>query len=394
MKKTETIKSVQFEDSFYPVIDGVVKVVDNYAALMNKNAYSCVVCPKAGKPFDDSNLPYDVFRMPSFNSKHWQYSVAVPGAMKGLYAMAKEVHPDILHVHSPFTQRTAALKLARKLHIPIVATFHTKYYDDFYQSTKSRFLAKLIVRNIISFYEKCDSVWACSEGTAHTLREYGYKGKITVMPNGTKFELPENPDELKADTAERFCMSGDKKNLLFIGTQVWQKNMKLVLDTMQQVVRQRADVQLFVVGGGRNQEEIRQYAGTLGLGREQVCFLGKIEEERTIKGLLLNTDLFFFPSVYDNAPIVLREASAMEVPSLLVKGSNAADVIRPDENGFIAEEDADAMAQKILSVIADADLLEKVGLEASRTIPIPWEEIISRVSHEYAEIIRQYHEKR
>ncbi len=394
MKKAEEIKVALFEDSFYPVIDGVVKVVDNYAEILNQKTYSCVVCPKPGSDFNDQILPYDVYRMPAFNSKHWQYSVAVPGAKKGAERLIHEIKPDILHVHSPFTQRTLALKIARELNIPVVATFHTKYYDDIYQATKSKLLATLVVRNIVSFYQKCDSVWACSEGTADTLRSYGYKGEITIMPNGTGYEISDDAETLKQHAAAEYGITKEKKNLLFIGTQVWQKNMRLVLDTMRLVADRRDDVCLWVIGSGRNEQEIRQYASKLGLTKKQVRFLGRIEEEKFISGVLLNMDLFFFPSVYDNAPIVVREAAVLKVPSLLVKGSNAADVINPDINGFVAEENAEAMAGKILSVIADEACLSRTGEEAAKTIPIPWEDVVERVYKEYASIIDRFKSKR
>lgn len=82
MMNKEDIRVAMFEDSYFPVIDGAVKVVHNCATILNKESYCCVVCPKPGQPFDDSVLPYVVFRTPAVNSSKWQYSVALPGAGK------------------------------------------------------------------------------------------------------------------------------------------------------------------------------------------------------------------------------------------------------------------------------------------------------------------------
>lgn len=391
--KPDTIKSAQFEDSFFPVIDGVVKVVHNYAALMNRISYCCVVCPKPGAPYEDSRLPYDIFRTPSVNSAKWQYSVAWPGSMRGLEKLASDIRPDIIHVHSPFTQRTSALKLAKALNVPVVTTFHTKYYDDIFQITRSRRLTKRAIANIIRFYDQCDSVWACSEGAARTLREYGYRGRITVMPNGTNYVKPEDPERVAERAAKTFQITKKKKNLLFVGTQVWQKNLKLILDTMKLVCRRRKDIRIWIAGSGSDEEAIRKYAAGLGLTKEQVRFLGRVEDEELVAGLYLNADLLFFPSVYDTSSIVLREASVLETASLLTKGSNAADAVIPDVSGFVAEETPEAMAEKLLSVIDDKELLKQVGRKASETIPIPWEELIPRVYEEYARTIEDFREK-
>ena len=81
----------------------------------------------------------------------------------------------------------------------------------------------------------------------------------------------------------------------------------------------------------------------------------------------------------------------MEKPSLLVKGSAAACVIEPDVNGFIADENAGAMADKIISVIDDKKLLDLVGKNACATIPISWEKLVQEeVIARYAEIIDRY----
>ena len=37
------IRSAQFIDTFFPIVDGVVNTVDNYARIMNSTSYSCVV---------------------------------------------------------------------------------------------------------------------------------------------------------------------------------------------------------------------------------------------------------------------------------------------------------------------------------------------------------------
>ena len=76
----------------------------------------------------------------------------------------------------------AARHIARRRGIPLVATFHSKYYDDVLKATHSRLLAWLGVKYILSFYNSCDEVWAVNESTGQVLREYGYKGPMAVMP--------------------------------------------------------------------------------------------------------------------------------------------------------------------------------------------------------------------
>ena len=87
--------------------------------------------------------------------------------------------------------------MARRRQVPLVSTFHSKYYQDFYDKTKSKVIAQGVVNYIIRFYNQCDGVWTVNHATAQVLREYGYHGKIRIMENGTNRE-PLSPEGVAA----------------------------------------------------------------------------------------------------------------------------------------------------------------------------------------------------
>ena len=51
---------------------------------------------------------------------------------------------DIVHAHSPLVQ-AARRCISKERGIPLVASFHSKYYDDFYKVLHSDSLAKMVV---------------------------------------------------------------------------------------------------------------------------------------------------------------------------------------------------------------------------------------------------------
>ena len=386
MLKPEEIRSAQFIDTFFPVIDGVVQTVHNYALNMNRRSFSCVVCPRAKEDYDDSQLGYEVFREAAISFPKVEYSLAVPMDLR-LALELKNRDCNIFHAHSPFNSGMYANILARAADIPLVATFHSKYWDDAYQYTHSTVAADLMAKWVVNFYNSCDAVWACSEGTAETLRGYGYQGEITVMTNGTSFKAPDHPEELRLRAQREFSLPQGKHVLLFVGHQIWQKNLKLVLDSFRLLCDESDDYRMVVVGKGFSENEIRDYAASLGLSGEQCLFTGGISDRDLLSGVFLNADLFFFPSVYDNTPLVVREAAALGVPSLLTKGSNAAESVKPGVDGFVAEENAEAMAAEIRRVFAEPGYVKRIGQKAKETIPIPWEQLSPRVYDQYAQII-------
>ncbi len=386
MLKPEEIRSTQFIDTYFPLIDGVVQTVHNYALNMNRRSYACVVCPKGKEDYDDSQLGYEVFREAAISFPRAEYSLAVPLDLK-LLPELRARNCNIFHAHSPFNSGMYADIMAHAENVPLVATFHSKYKDDAFQYTKSSVAANLMAKWVVNFYNSCDAVWACSEGTAETLRSYGYQGEITVMTNGTSFKAPEHPQLQKERAQREFGLPQGKQTLLFVGHQIWQKNLKLVLDSFRLLCNESDDYRLVIVGKGIAENEVRDYAASLGLTGEQCLFTGGISDRDLLSGVFLNADLFFFPSVYDNTPLVVREAAALGVPSLLTKGSNAAESVTPGVNGFVAEENAAAMAAEIRRVFADPSYVRAIGQKAKETIPIPWEALIPRVYEEYAKII-------
>lgn len=387
----DEIRSAQFIDTYFPIVDGVVQTVHQYAEHMNRGGYACVVTPKPlKKEYDDSDLSYDVYRTTMIGLPIAEYGMPAPKIDSKLKDWLSQRNPQIFHAHSPFFEGSFASSYAKKLGVPCVATFHSKYYDDVVHITGSKTLAKIITKRIVRFFRSVDSVWACSHGTADTLRSYGYGGDIFVMDNGTSFKSPDHPDELREKAAKTFGIPDDKRILLFVGHQIWHKNIKLILDTFKMLCDHSGEYRLLIVGDGYDEKEVWKYAESLHFPEGMVRFLGKIMDRDLLSGVYLNSDLFFFPSVYDNSPLVVREAASLGVPSLLTEGSNAAEAVRRNVTGFTAAENKVAMYGEILRIFGTEGLLEKVGEGAKAHVAKPWGEIIPLVQEKYAQIIEQY----
>lgn len=388
------IRSVQFIDTYFPIVDGVSETVHNYALEMDREGGCAVVCPGSKKPYDDSALPYPVIRTRIMPLPVTEYPVGWPAADRRAFPAVREFAPQILHAHSPFTVGNFALRCGKKLGIPVVSTFHSKYYDDAYNITHSREVSKFVVSRVVNHFDRADAVWACSNGTAETLRSYGYKGEIFVMDNGTTMRIPEEKfPELRAAAAERLSLPQDKHICLFVGHLIKHKNLPLILDAFRLLCDGSDDFRMVVVGDGYDGESVKKYAEKLGLtggDGDKVIFPGRINDREQLAGVYLNADLFFFPSVYDNAPLVVREAATFGVPSLLTEGSNAAETVVKDLSGFTAKETAEDMAREIRRIFGTPGLLDRVGAEAKRTIPRSFAEVTARVRERYAEIIERY----
>jgi glycosyltransferase involved in cell wall biosynthesis len=242
----------------------------------------------------------------------------------------------------------------------------------------------MLTKNIIEFYNKCDAVWAVNDGTANVLREYGFGGKITVMENGTDVEKiqPEILEEMKT----RIKYNEHVPLLIFVGRHNKQKNIHGVIEACKILKDKGVAFRLVTAGDGPEYDKLVKLSHKLELDGA-VQFLGHVDARAEIMALYLLANLLVFPSLYDNAPMVLREAASMQTPSLLVAGSTSAENLVDGKNALIARDDSpEAIAERIQNGLAD---LDTIGKNALKTIPVSWDKIMEKVVAEYEALIHE-----
>lgn len=373
-----------FCDVFPPVMDGVSVCMQNYARWMQEKAGGvCVITPHVPGA-DYSNLGYEVFDY---------FSIPVPGRHPYVTGLA-EVDPTflariattrfkILHAHCPFASGGAAMRIARLQKIPVVATFHSKYRDDF-----ARVLPKLavdvIIDAIVEFYERADLVWVPQESVVEVLREYGFKGHVEVMDNGSDL-VADYPGKYFVEARRRLGIAPEEFVMLFVGQHIWEKNPRLIIEALARI----PDVpfRMYFVGTGYAAEEMRELVSERGLDGK-VNFVGSITDREKITDYYAASDLFLFPSLYDNAPLVVREAAALHTPSVMAEGSTASTILRDGENGFLVENDPDKMAQLLRELVHDPERVRRAGLQASKTLVRSWEDCVEEVLDRYDSLLR------
>jgi len=84
---------------------------------------------------------------------------------------------------------------------------------------------------------------------------------------------------------------------------------------------------------------------------------------------------------------VVREAAVMGTPSIMVRGSSAAEIIQDRVNGYLCENDAADIARIIKNILADPAANRIIGEKARETIPVPWEKILEKAVERYERLI-------
>ena len=380
-----------FNDNFPPVLDGVALTVQNYAYWLHKKGHDVSVitpyAPGAGQVIKQA--PYPVYRFTSIPIPFRPpYRFGLPYFSPIFLQEWRNMRFDLVHAHCPFTTADLARSAAKAQHIPLVATFHSKYRQDFEHNVPNKDVVDIMVKRVIRFYEKADEVWIPQAAVEPTLREYGYKGAVTVVENGNDFSTPvEEIEVLRNDMRKELGLLPNETMLLFVGQHIWEKNIGFILESLALI--KDKPFHLYMVGTGYAVHDIRVKIKELGLS-QNVTMLGNIHDRERLKAIDAAADLFLFPSLYDNAPLVVREAAAMHTPSLMLQDSTAAEVIQPDINGFLTANDKHAYAARICQLMEHPELLQAAGKKASNTIARSWEDVIDEVILRYRDIQESY----
>lgn len=375
------MRIAQCTDTFLPVVDGVGRVAYQYASRLSQAGHECFVITPLQSTGYRGGFPFDIVdflsvKVPSIP----QYRAGV--ALMDLHYVERiaSIELDIIHAHAPGMAGAEAIRLADKLRIPLVGTFHSKYYDDFLRVTHSDVLATLGSRFVADFYERCDAVWTVSQDAAETLQSYGYQGDIAIVQNGTEIRTPDLELERRA---RGFFQLGSDPILLYVGQLDYKKNLRRVIEAAQLMMQRGRVFQLVFAGQGRDREALESLVRESGL--TNVLFTGHIADPDLLDGLYMAADLFVFPSLYDTAGLVVREAAVMGTPSVVVRNTAPAEVIEDCVNGLLCSDDAEDLCSTIEHYCFNLTKKQQaaMGKKALETIPLPWEKVMDEVQARY-----------
>lgn len=376
-----------FNDSFPPILDGVTLTVENYVRWLKVMGHNpCVVTPwnPVSAPADCEVMKF--FSLPIQSRKPYRYGY--PKLDPFIWKRLRDTDFKLVHAHCPFSSGRLGVYVKRKRGVPLIGTFHSKYRDDLRHSFRhSPWMVTIIMKRILKFFNACDEVWIPQAQVEDTVREYGYRGPLTVVENGNDFAdmVSGGLKEYKMDAKAEIGTAPDELGLLFVGQHIWEKGLDIVVETLRRLDG-KIKFRMNLIGTGYALGDIKSRVKAYGLS-DRVTLHGVISDRKAISRYYAGSDLFIFPSFYDNAPLVVREAAAMGTPSVLLRGSTASEVINDGRNGFLTDNDPDSLAQLIVALDGDRARLWEVAGGARATLVRSWRDVVEEVADRYEMLI-------
>lgn len=379
-----------FVDVFYPMVDGVVNVVDQYAKILSNNHEVYVFAPKPGDKTYKDDFPYTVKRVLKIQIPNTDYHLAIPPLDVKMNKYLSHLKLDIVHIHSPFSMGELGVMYAKKHQIPLFATLHSQYKKDFELRLKLTPITNLMLKDIIKRLNKCDQTFTVNSTILDVYMSYGLKKEPQIIPNATDmtyFMGETHMHEMK----ETYSISSHVFNMLFVGRIDKIKNITFIFDALKHLKKMTHDFHLYIVGKGPDLGFFKNYVKEHDLV-DVVTFTGPIYDRKKLAAMYGLSDIFVFPSLYDTNSLVQLEAASQKTPTIFIKGAATAHHIKNNDNGYLEANDPEMFATRLAKIKNHLDLNQNIGENAYQTIYHTWEHSVNQLIMYYDKAVREKNE--
>ena len=377
-----------FIDTFYPMVDGVVKVVDNYARRLANKCEVAVFCPsiKGYDTAEDKKYPYEIVRCSSLPIPGVDYSLPIPLADPTFNLPLIKSGLDIVHIHSPFAVGMAGTLYAKMHQVPAVGTLHSQYRQDFERTFKLEPTIKMALNTLMMTFNTCDECWAVNAAIKDLyVNEYGLSAPCKVMLNATDHVPVADPAAAAARVNHRFGIAPDETVFLFVGRINYLKNIDFTVRALR-ILKDRG-VQFKMVFAGQGQDEDKLEALVRELQLKDDIIMAGLNDREQLQDLYSRAKLFLFPSMYDANSLVQIEAACQGTPTVFLRGSRTSATVTDGVNALISEPTEEAFADTIQAVLADKERYERLSKAAREQLYLDWDTVVDNVYVKYQELI-------
>ena len=273
--------------------------------------------------------------------------IRLPGELRNLL---QENAYDVVHVHSPVAGFLVRFALRKKSRPRVVYTAHGFHFHH----------AGGRIRNLIfRTLEKLAGPWT-DELIVINAEDHEAARRLRLVPTGHLHHLPGigvnldrfrfeplAPDEIQA-RRQALDLPPDKPLVLMVAEFIPRKRHEDALNAFSAVW---SGAHLLLVGKGPLEDEMRQLAAALGLGR-RVHFLGYRDD---VPELMAISQLLLLPSTQEGLPMSVIEAMSMGVPVIGTDIRGTQDLLADGAGVLVPTRSPAALAHAMNALLADRE---------------------------------------
>jgi len=306
--------------------------------------------------------------------------------------------PDILHAHSPVLDALPALRVGRRLGIPVVYEIRALWEDAAvdHKTTTEGSLRYRASRALETFaLRHADHVTTICGGLRAEVEARGIPAsRITVIANAV--DIAEFAFGAEPDAGLRTELGLDGKTVLgFAGSFYAYEGLDLLLEAAAMLAPRHPDLRVLLVGGGPQESALKALASRNDLAG-RVIFAGRVPHDRVQRYYAL-IDVLAYPRRRMRLTEIvtpLKPLEAMAQGRMFVASDVGGhrELIRDGETGFLFPAgDAGALAHAIESLLARRDEWPRIKAQARRYVETErtWARSVAHYADVYAALCSQ-----
>lgn len=339
-----------FTETFLPSTDGVVTRLKHTLEELNRRGDEVqVIAPRYPEGNPPSYAGAFVHRVPGIPFPPYpEIKLAPTNPTVG--RVLKRFKPDVIHAVNPFILGIASPYYARRMKIPLVASYHTNVaeYARFYGLP---FLYELTRKYSRTIHNLAAVNLCTSNATMDYLHSEGIK-RIRLWPQGVDGEFFD-PEKASADWRKRLSDGNpNDRLLLFVGRLAPEKG----IERLKVILRDSPGTRIAIVGDGPARDFLeREFAG------ERAVFTGILRGE-DLAAAYASADAFLFPSTTETLGMAMIEALASGLPVIAARSGASDEVVTEGVDGLLYEPGDDgSLVSSVERMFSEAGLRERLS---------------------------------
>lgn len=367
-------------ETYLPSTDGIVTRLTRAVDYLSKQGHQVLVIAPAipGLPQSDHQVAIQGARtFTFFLYKERPWALPDPRIKQWL----ADFQPDLVHAVNPASLTAAGVHYAKRLKIPLIASFHTNlpdYADRYHLS----FVKPVLWRYLRHLHNQASLNLVTSQAMYDLLDQHGIHD-LAILPKGVAIE-DRHPHFYSSQMRQTLMGEArDKKLLLFVGRLAHEKE----IDSLRSLFDRRQDICLAIVGDGPARKHLETvFAGT------PTVFTGFLHGE-ALSQAYASSDAFIFPSRSETLGLVITEAMASGIPVIAAESEPTLEQVRHERTGLIYQTEDIGSLDRAIDQLDDAVLVEALKKSGRQYAEgFSWEHASQALEAAYQETIRRVYQ--
>ncbi len=360
-----------FTETFLPKVDGIVTRLKHTVEHLQRQGHQVLLFSPEGGLTEYQGA--QIQGIPGYPLP-WYPELKMAFPRPAIGHQLKKFKPDLIHVVNPAILGLGGIYYAKKLRIPLVASYHTHLpkYLEHYGLGRLEGVLWFLLRQA---HNRARLNLCTSSAMVNTLTDHGIRN-TDLWQRGVDTETF-HPSLEHGEMRSRLTQGHPEDPLLlYVGRLGAEKE----IDRIKPILQSIPNARLALVGDGPNRANLeKHFAGT------NTHFVGYLAGKE-LGSAYASSDAFIFPSRTETLGLVLLEAMAAGCPVVAANSGGIPDIVTPGENGYLFDpQDESGAIKATQQLLGDAQqrsyLRQNARQEAERW---SWSAATQQLTNYYA----------